>query len=66
MSIIKTIKIKMVELELNQAELAEKAGINVSVLSQTLTNKRSPQQKTLVKIAKAIGMTYAELISTGE
>lgn len=46
-----------------QKDLAEKAGLSVTYLSNIMTGTRNPGTKTLVRIAGAFGITMAEFYS---
>lgn len=62
----KAIKIAMVQKEINQKELAELSGVSETTISHTLSGKTSPNTKTLSRLAKAMSMSYSELIKLGE
>jgi transcriptional regulator with XRE-family HTH domain len=47
-----------------QKELAEKAGISPTALNYYEKDKREPNVLTIIKIAKALGVTGDELIGT--
>lgn len=57
----KTVMLKMATLQINQSQLAEKAGISRQTLSAVM-NGRSCRPELLGKIAKALGVDVAEII----
>ena len=66
MNLKKSLKIAMVNKDIDQKELSALSGVNESTLSQTITGKSSPNTKTIEKLAKGLGISYAELILLGE
>lgn len=58
------VKIKDVRIEkkLAQIELARRAGISQSYLSELESNKKSPTLRQLCKIADALGVHPSELV----
>lgn len=57
----KTVMLKMATLQINQLQLAEKAGISRQTLSAVM-NGRSCRPELLGKIAKALGVDVTEII----
>lgn len=57
----KTVMLKMATLQINQSQLAERAGISRQTLSAVM-NGRSCRPELLGKIAKALGVDVAEII----
>lgn len=51
---------------LTQEDLAHKAGIVTGTLSRTETGDTSPSWRTVKGIAKALGISAAELVATAE
>ena len=66
MTINKAIKIAMIQEEINQKELAQLSGVSETTISHTLSDKTSPNTKTLSRLAKAMNMSYSDLIKLGE
>ena len=60
-SLASRIKDKMIELELNQSELAVKASVSKGWLSEVLANKYQPKQKNLKKLAVALNCSCLDL-----
>lgn len=60
------IKRLRVERNLTQEDLAHKAGITTGTLSRTETGETSPSWRTLKRIAGALDMSAAELVTTAE
>ncbi|EKQ51369.1 MULTISPECIES: helix-turn-helix transcriptional regulator [unclassified Clostridium] len=58
------VRIREVRLEkkLSQTQLAKKAGISQSYLSELESNKKSPTLRQLCKIADALGVMPGELV----
>ena len=58
------VKIKEIRLEkrLTQTQLAKKAKISQSYLSELESNKKSPTLRQLCKIADALGVMPSELV----
>lgn len=48
-------------LGLSQQQLAEKIGISQSAIAQIEKQGSKPQQRTLIKIAEALGLSLAQL-----
>lgn len=57
----KAIKILRSEAELTRKELAERAGISYSYLTEIESEKKKPSGETLYKIAQALGIRSSEL-----
>lgn len=55
------IKILLAEKEMNQADLANKCGVNRQQINEILS-RESCTLKTLGKIAKALGIPVAEIV----
>ena len=55
------IKLLLAEREMNQVDLATKCGLTRQQISEVLTRKTC-SLKTLGKIAKAVGVTVAEIV----
>jgi len=51
-----------VDKKMSQSELARKAGISQSYLSELESNKKSPTLRQLCKIANALGVHPGELV----
>ena len=66
MTINKAIKIAMIQEEINQKELAQLSGVSETTISHTLSDKTSPNTKTLSRLGKAMNMSYSDLIKLGE
>lgn len=66
MSTIRSLKIAMAQRELSQKELAEISGVSETTISHTLSGKTTPNTKTIAKLAKAMVISYSELIKLGE
>ena len=49
--------------DMTQAELAEKAGLNISFLGQVERGEKNPTIKTLYKISEALNISMASLVS---
>jgi transcriptional regulator with XRE-family HTH domain len=47
---------------LSQEELAERAGLHRTAISLSETGKRNPRLDTLVKLAKALGISVGVLV----
>lgn len=62
MNLSKTLKEKRQELNLKQSELAEKAGITLSAISNYEQGLREPKLNVLIKIADIFDMTLDELV----
>ena len=58
------VKVAMAERELNQKQLANKAGMEESTLSCILTGKSKGRPETWGKIAKGLGLTVLDIIKT--
>ncbi|MBS4535169.1 helix-turn-helix transcriptional regulator [Clostridium sp. D2Q-14] len=56
------IKHNRLKLGLTQSELAEKINKTSTLITKIETNKANPSIDTLMKIAKALGVTIAELL----
>ena len=56
----------MYDLRLNQSQLAVKAGLDIATLSLIRNNHRSPNMKTLTKLAGACDVKVSEFIAAGE
>lgn len=61
-SIGKKIKIERIKLRLKQYELAQKANISNTYLSDIELERTNPSIKTLSKIAKALEIDIKELL----
>ena len=48
---------------LTQAELAKRAGVNVTTLRDLESGKRTPRAETLGRVAVALGLDVEDLIS---
>ena len=59
------IKLLLAEREMNQVELATKCGLTRQQISEVLSRKTC-SLKTLGKIAKAVGVTVAEIVKEEE
>ena len=66
MDINKSIDHFMYELRLNQSQLAINAGLDIATLSLIRNNHRSPNMKTLTKLASACEVKVSEFIAVGE
>jgi len=62
MTVGERIKLKREELELSQKELADKAEVSYSFMSDIENEKKKPSLPTLEKIATALNCTSAELL----
>jgi len=58
----RTLRRLRTEAELNQAELADKAGISQSAVSQIEKGERAPSFDVLRRLATALGLSTAELL----
>ena len=56
----------MYDLRLNQSQLAVNAGLDIATLSLIRNNHRSPNMKTLTKLAGSCVVTVSEFIASGE
>ena len=56
----KAIKLTRIDKEMLQMNVAEKAGISVSFLSDIENGKSAPSIKTLSKIADALGVNISD------
>jgi transcriptional regulator with XRE-family HTH domain len=54
------------ELGLTGAQLAERAGMAPSAVSQIETGKRSPSSNSVIKLAEALGVEVGELFPKGQ
>jgi transcriptional regulator with XRE-family HTH domain len=52
--------------DMNQKELAEKSGVDKTTICHTLAGKTSPNQRTLERLAKALGYSYPTFTQLGE
>lgn len=59
------IKLLLAEREMNQVDLAAKCGLTRQQISEVLSRKTC-SLKTLGKIAKAVGVTVAEIVKEEE
>ena len=66
MDINKSIDHFMYELRLNQSQLAISAGLDIATLSLIRNNHRSPNMKTLNKLASACEVKVSEFTAAGE
>ena len=66
MNVRKAIKISMAQTEINQKKLSELSGISETTISNTVSGKSSPSILTLSRLAKAMGLSYSELVGLGE
>ena len=66
MAIHQSIDHFMYDLRLNQSQLAVKAGLDIATLSLIRNNHRSPNMKTLTKLAGACDVKVSEFIAAGE
>ena len=66
MDINKSIDHFMYELRLNQSQLAVNAGLDIAPLRLIRNNHRSPNMKTLTKLASACAVKVSEFIAVGE
>ena len=59
---------RLVELRggLSQAELAKRAGVPQSAISEIETGKRKPRIDTIQKLAMALGVSVSELLGENE
>ena len=65
MNLGKAIKLSRIRRELNQSELAKKAGISVSYLSLLERGKRDPSFSTVEGIANALEIPVSILVFLG-
>jgi transcriptional regulator with XRE-family HTH domain len=63
-----TVKIRhaMLQLDINQSELARRAGITRSALTQILSGNRTPSTPALLQIAGALGVSVDFLLGKSE
>lgn len=61
-SIGERVRTRREQLGLKQRDLAKKAGIGESTLSRIETGKREPQMRSLVALAKALGVKLTKFI----
>lgn len=54
---MKQIRIRMIELDLTQGKLAQKAGISQPYLSQVISGQRRPAVDVLCRLASVLGWT---------
>lgn len=47
----------------SKTELAERVGISQQMVSEIVAGRKAPSASTLIKIAKALGVTVDELIN---
>lgn len=59
---VKMLKILIAKRQLTNIELAKKAGLTVSLISNVLAGKRKPHLSTIGKIAAALECDPADLI----
>jgi len=60
------VKIAMAEMDLNQTELARKAGVGAVTLNRWLTGKAIPETASIAKIAAVLGKPLSWLIGDDE
>lgn len=65
MNAAKSMKIAMAQREMNQVELAKKAGVTQPSISG-LANRSNWNGESLVKIAAAFGLKVSEFVALGE
>ena len=66
MSFSSQLKKAMEEINMSQAELAEKTGLAKSSISQYVSGKNTPKEVTIEKIARVLGVTTELLNATSE
>ena len=52
----------MFDKKMTRMQLAEKVGISQQMVSDIVQGNKSPKAETLIKIAKALGVTVDDLI----
>ena len=62
----KRLKARMMTLDMNSSELAEKAGVSTSTVSRAVTATSIPGRKNMKKIAEALGTDETELLKNSE
>lgn len=50
-------------LEINQSELAAKSGLTQAAISQIINGERAPSLRTILKILKALPVSFERLMS---
>lgn len=58
----RNIHIILFDKKMTRLELAEKVGISQQMVSAIVQGDKSPKAETLIKIAKALGVTVDDLI----
>lgn len=58
----RNIHIILFDKKMTRMELAEKVGISQQMVSAIVQGDKSPKAETLIKIAKALGVTVDDLI----
>ena len=59
-------KMRMVQLRMSNAELASRAGLTATAISQIVNGHREPRLSTALKIAQELQMSVEELFTEGE
>ena len=59
------IKRILIEKGYTQTQLAIKAGCTKSVISRYVNNNRTPSDKMLIKLSKALGVHISEIVRYG-
>lgn len=62
-TIARQLRLRRLQAGLTLEDLADTAGISVSFLAYLETNKKKPSLATIAKIAKALGISVAELFN---
>ena len=65
-ALARAVRLLRVERDLERRDLAERAGIAYSYLSEIETGKKRPSSKSLLAIAQALGVRTHELIALAE
>ena len=62
----RAVRIRRVELDLNQAEFAPMAGLSAGYLSTLECGRRNPGTRTIWRLAEALNMTAGELLNLAD
>lgn len=66
MNVGKSIKFGLINKDMKSKELAQIMGVTPSYVSMLANSKKKPSLTTVIRLAKALGLTVSEFIYLGE
>ncbi len=66
MNIGKALRVAMAIKGMKQKDLAELSGVSETTLSHTILGRTAPTVTTITKLAKAMNISYSDLVKLGE